>query len=379
MTTTTIIVPQINVNETTVFVVDWLFAAGSKVNVGDPVVAVETSKSVVEVEAEVAGYLRPDAQIGVELHVGATLGWIDSEIKAYAEVVAKPAASKQKIKATAKAQQLADEHGVDLAVLSKRGIITEKDVQRAIEKQIPDNIPATDHDGLEFPDVIIPLNSVQKSAMRVVMRSTQEQAATFMLGEVDLTNTLPLLKEISTKERSISNYNMADLLLHQTASVLGEFPRFNATLVSGGVVEHSSIDVGVTMEIEEQLYMGVLQNTEQLSIGEIAKKRMAILLDIMRGKGHEAVIRRGTFSVTVLDQPEVHHQVPIIFPDQAGILGLGGVRREVRVGADDKPEVRLVAGLSLSYDHRFINGHYAARFLKAISARLVEPQGLNDV
>ncbi|MBF0446466.1 MAG: 2-oxo acid dehydrogenase subunit E2 [Magnetococcales bacterium] len=379
MTSKTITVPQINVNETTVYVVEWLVASGSKVNVGDPVVAVETSKAVVEVEAQVAGFLRHEAQIGVELKVGGTLGWIDSALKAVDKVVTEPALGKQKIKATAKAQQLAERFAIDLATLAKRGIITEKDVQQAIDKQMPDTTPTNAQPSLEFPDIANPLNAVQKSAMRVVMRSTQEQAATFMLGEVDVTNTLPLLKELSTKDRSISNYTMADLLLHQTARILMEFPRLNATLVAAGLVEHSSIDVGVTMEIEEQLYMGVLQNCEQLSIAEIAKKRMAILLDLMRGKGHEAVTRRGTFSVTVLDQPEVHHQVPIIFPDQAGILGLGGVRQEVRVGADDKPAVRLVAGLSLSYDHRFINGHYAARFLKAISARIVEPQGLNNV
>ncbi|MBF0193505.1 MAG: 2-oxo acid dehydrogenase subunit E2 [Magnetococcales bacterium] len=379
MTTTTIIVPQINVNDTSVFVVEWLVDAGSKVEVGDPVVAVETSKSVVEVEAETVGYLRCEAEIGEELEIGATLGWIDSQAKGAGQDNAVPTKSSQKIKATAKAQQLADENGIELAAITKRGIITEKDVMRAIEQQTSQVSQTLDNPELNSTDIIIPLNAVQKSAMRVVLRSTQEQAATFMLGEVDVTNTLPKLKEISTKDRSISNYTMADLLLHQAARTLKEFPRFNATLMAGGIVEHSSVDVGVTMEIEEQLYMGVLQNTDQLTIGEIAKKRMAILLNIMRGKGHEAVSQRGTFSVTVLDQPEVHHQVPIIFPDQAGIIGLGGVRREVRVGPDDKPSVRMVAGLSLSYDHRFINGHYAARFLKAISARLVEPQGMNNV
>ncbi|MBF0381856.1 MAG: 2-oxo acid dehydrogenase subunit E2 [Magnetococcales bacterium] len=379
MTTTAITVPQINVNETAVFVVEWLVAAGNKVNVGDPVVAVETSKSVVEVEAEVAGYLRHGAEIGVELKVGATLGWIDSKADGGKKATAKVDGGKQKIKATAKAKQLAEENSIDLAQLAVKGIITEKHVQRAIDDQQPADKVATPEPKLETNYKVIPLNAVQKSAMRVVTRSSQEQAATFMLGEVDLTQTLTMLKELSEKERSISNYNMADLLLHQTARTLVEFPRFNATLVAEGIKEHSSIDVGVTMEIEEQLYMGVLQNSEQLSIGEIAKKRMAILLDLMRGKSPKAVSQKGTFSVTVLDQPEVHHQVPIIFPDQAGIVGLGGVRREVRVGADDKPQVRMVAGLSLSYDHRFINGHYAARFLQAIAKRLVEPQGLNNV
>ena len=372
MIVSTIIVPQINVNETTVYVVEWLVSDGASVKAGESVVAVETSKAVVEVEAEADGYLRQGADVGVEVAIGATVGWIDAkpESAAVADVAdVLPTLGEQQVKATAKAREFAAQHNIDLSILPKRGIITEDDVRKTVTKPGPVG-----------SGVATPLNPTQKAAMNIVMRSAQEQAATCMLGEADVTDSLVFLEELSQQKGSISNYTLTDLLIHQTARSLKEFPRLNSTLVAEGLTEHSNIHVGVTMEVEGQLYMAVLQDAHRLSIGEIAKQRMAVLLDMLRGKGHDAVTRRGTFSVTVLDQPAVHHQVPIIFPDQAGIFGVGGVRREIRLGSDgERPEVRSVVGLCLSYDHRFINGHYAARFLKAISARLVEPQGLNDV
>ncbi|MBF0358380.1 MAG: 2-oxo acid dehydrogenase subunit E2 [Magnetococcales bacterium] len=377
MSVTTIIVPQINVNESTVFVVEWLAAAGSHVKAGEAIVGVETSKAVVEVEAEVDGYLRHGAEVGDELAVGATLGWIDSDANISVDNGA--AVNKQKITATAKARQLADEHKIDLGGLGVRGVVTEKDVRRVIAKDDSGTTLADKSTTADLPGTVTPLNAAQKSALNVVSRSAHEQAATFMLGEADVTDTLLLLDGLSKEAGSITSYTLTDLLLHQTARTLREFPRLNSTLVAGGVAVHDAVHVGVTMEVAGQLYMAVLKDADKLSLAEISKQRMAILLDMMRGKGHDAISQRGTFSITVLDQPEVHHQVPIIYPDQAGIFGMGGVRREVKVGEEGEVEIRSVAGLCLSYDHRFINGHYGAKFLQVMSQRLGLPQWLSNV
>ncbi len=373
MTASAITVPQINVNETSVYVVEWLVEEGEQVQVGDIVVAVETSKAVVGVDAEAEGYLRYGCAVGVELEIGATLGWIDSEPGGAVTEdsgLEKPGAG---VKATGKALDLAASHGLDLALLPRRGIITEQMVQKHLETRRDAEVAKARITN------VTPLKPVQRAAMNAVVNAVREQAATHMLGEADVGAAEELLLELSTKYGSITNFNLTDLVIHQTARALREFPRLNATLHQEGVEEHDKIHVGFTMDVSGELYMAVLQDADTISLADIAQQRMAILLDMMRGNGHDAVSRRGTFSVTTLNQAAVLHQVPIIYPDQAAIFGVGGVRREIRVGADGRtPEAQSVVGLCISYDHRFINGDYAAGFLENMTRRLKAPQDLAE-
>ncbi|MBF0189504.1 MAG: hypothetical protein HQL50_16400, partial [Magnetococcales bacterium] len=148
--TTTVTVPQTNVNDDSVTLVEWMEADGAVVKKGQAIVAVESSKTVLEIEAETAGVLRHLASLNDEVAIGNPIARIEVPANGEALILpsvrqgdqAKPEmeSGKESIKATHQARDLAEEHGVDLTQLSVKGIITARHVQRYLAES--DTAPA---------------------------------------------------------------------------------------------------------------------------------------------------------------------------------------------------------------------------------------------
>jgi pyruvate/2-oxoglutarate dehydrogenase complex dihydrolipoamide acyltransferase (E2) component len=364
-----IIAPQANVNDEQVTVVEWKVSDGSAVRRGDVVVVVESSKSVEEICASDDGFLRIGAQAGAEVAVGEILGWIAADAtqparSGQAANLAAPAAPR---KATDKARQLARSHGIDLSQVVARGIITEHQVQQLIDQQAVGAVAEPD------PASGRKLDAIQQRALKVVLQAKAEQAPAHLLGECDVSQTLGLLKALSEAQGMMSSLTLGDLLIHQVSRVLRDFPELNGSLVGDTVQLHPHVSIGTTVDVDGHLYLLTIADADKLSLKEIALRRLSDIMELMRGRYKPASASASTFSVTVLSDPAARYQLPIIFPGQAGIVGLGGVQRTLRLGRNDLPEAASVVGLSLAYDHRFINGFAASRFLAAVAARLTTP------
>ena len=129
-------------------------------------------------------------------------------------------------------------------------------------------------------------------------------------------------------------------------------------------------NVSFTVDINGRLYTPVIHDADKLTLAEISAKMMARKMEIMRGAPQAASLAGGTFTISVLDQPSLLWQLPIINRAQGAILGVGARMREFVPADDNTPRIAHTAGLCLSYDHRLLNGADAARFLSSMGERL---------
>jgi len=378
MTPTDVVVPQTNANDEEARVVEWLVADGSQVRSGEAVVTIETAKTAEDIEAPVDGYIRILAEADAMVAVGASLATVAAAAQHLPPVGQQPSAGGDQVAgdivATAKARELAQRHGLDLARLQVDGIISERHVRQALGNSAA---PSTDSPGPQASPAADdaartePLTAVQKAVAATVTRSHQEIGSAFLVGQADITDALDLLDQIIDEEGVV--VTLTDLAVHCVARVLADYPRLNATLVGESLQLHDQVNVGVAVEVNGDLYLPTIRAAQAASLIDIATARQELVMALFRGEADSSSLAGGTFSVTVLEQAALLHQVPVIFPGQAGILGLGGVRDAFVPDAQGAPQLRKLAGLAVSYDHRIVNGAYAAAFLQAVADRLQTP------
>jgi 2-oxoglutarate dehydrogenase E2 component (dihydrolipoamide succinyltransferase) len=355
--------PQSNVNDTEATVVEWLVDNGEQVKAGQTIITIETSKAAEEVEAPADGFLHQGVAHGDVIEVGEALGWIAET----ADAITEPASSNEdNIKVTPKAQALADRHGIDLSKIKLKGIITEKKIQNLIGDESSKPEPSKLIDSAHMT----PLTKVQKGARKAVEHSRRNAVEAYITAEVEITQTLQLLERLVNAKNTL--VTLTDLTMYRVANLLEEFPRFNATLIDDEILEYAQVNVGATVEVDGDLYVINIHDADKISLSKLAKTRQQRVLDLFRSKGDPQAQKNGTFTVTVLDEANLVHQFPIIFPDQAAILGLGATRQVLVPDGDGGTRVADKIGLTLTYDHRFLNGGMAAKFLQAICESLAD-------
>ncbi len=365
-------IPQLNVNDATAKIVEWHVKERGRIRRGEPLLTMETSKAVAELESPENGFVHMLIAAGTEVEVGATVAVIAPTLDALKETSA-ALPPQDAVRATERARRLALKHGVDLASLKIPGIITERHVQELIgaKPTAPDKgarVPAT----LPPAARVVPLSRVQRAVQRTVTDAGGEHVSAHLMAEADWSQAQARLEEITSKKGMF--VSPVDLLIFHAARSLREFPRCNAALTSRGIHEFATINVGVTVDVQDNLYVIVISDADRLSLFEIAARRQEYQLQLFRGNADPKYFEGGTFTVTVLEHPNLTCQIPIVFPNQAAILGAGGVREGIRIGEGGKPAVHPVLGLSLGFDHRFLNGAYAARFLQDLASRVEKCQ-----
>jgi 2-oxoglutarate dehydrogenase E2 component (dihydrolipoamide succinyltransferase) len=358
----TLQVPQINANDVEVRIVEWRVDDGHKVAQGEVIAVVESSKASTDVEAPSAGFIRHNAAAGEDAKVGAALAFLAQTVEALPR---RQAAIADSVKATAKARELAQAHHIDLATLNKTGIVTESDIYQAIAQRQA----AAPSANAAVTAARVPLSAIQISVRRAVEQSSREMAPAYLLGAADVTDALQQLEAMTEQDGAL--VTLTDLLIHVVARALLEFPRLNARLVGDQIEQYGSINIGVTAEVGGDLYAIVIADADKLTVAQIAEKRTGYVMQLFRRQGlSNEALRGGTFTVTVLQQPAVLHQVPIVFPEQAAIFGIGAVQEALSRDAAGQIVTRKTLGLTISYDHRFVNGNYAATFLQAVATTL---------
>ncbi|MFQ5458178.1 MAG: 2-oxo acid dehydrogenase subunit E2, partial [Myxococcota bacterium] len=347
-------IPQINVNDPTATILEWHVKARGQVRKGAPLLTVETSKAATEIEAPADGFVQILAAAGTEVEVGATVALIAPTPEGLRDA-APEAAKDEAVRATERARRLALRHGIDLAALKVRGIITERHV-RDLMAESPDPPPGAGQDAPALPAAarVSAQSRVQRAVARTVMSARETHAPAHLLAEADWRQAQARLEEMSEAKGTF--VSPVDLIIFHAARSLREFPRCNATLTPAGLHEFAAVNIGATVDVQDDLYVIVVRDADQLSLSEIAEKRHAHQMQLFRGHPDAASLEGGTFTVTLLEHPGLTWQIPIVFPNQAAILGTGGIQERLWLDEEGKPAMRPVLGLSLSYDHRFVNG-----------------------
>jgi len=277
--------------------------------------------------------------------------------------------------ASPKARRLAQEQGLDLRTVTGSGpdgAVIAADVlaaATALKTSVPvAAAPAPSGETLSV------------SRMWQVMAERVTQAWTtiphfYLIREV---NAAPLKRWLAeARERSTEKITITDLLVKLTSSALRQHPRLNASWLNGGIVLNSHVSVGIAVAVEEGLVVPVLQDSDGLGLSQLAARRTALVAKAQAGKLSPDDISGGTFTISNLGMYGVDAFNAIVNPPQAAILAVSRIADRV-VPVDGQPAVQPTMTLSLSCDHRVVDGARGAQFLQTLADLVENPLRMLD-
>jgi pyruvate dehydrogenase E2 component (dihydrolipoyllysine-residue acetyltransferase) len=394
-------------------IVRWLKSAGDAVATGDPLYELDTEKVTQEVEAEVAGVLREVLVQEGEVDVGATIAIIetdDAEAEpsgrgeekrdgeeaddaeapsepdgASVEAGEPPAAKDEKagatpsagvsgtvVRASPLARRMAREQGIDLTSIEgtgPEGRVVADDVERAAAGAVAG--PARDAatgDGFE----VVELTSIRRTIARRL--SEAWTAPVFQLGvSADMAEVLHLREAlVAGLAEGDLKPTVNDVLTKLAAVALVRHRAVNATFTGEEIHRHASANVGIAVAAPTGLVVPVVSGAERLSIQEIARRRADLVTRARDGKLTLADLEGGTFTISNLGMFGVEQFVAVLNPPQVAILAVGAVK-DTPVVVDGALDVAPLVQLTLTCDHRAIDGAEGADFLRTLVALVEQP------
>jgi pyruvate dehydrogenase E2 component (dihydrolipoamide acetyltransferase) len=374
-------------------IVKWLKSEGEPIEKGEPLYELDTDKVTQEVEAEATGVLLKIAVSEGEVPVGGTIGFIGAKDESVPEVavevkaapapaavepvaeaapapVAAPAAATTvngRIKASPLARRIARERGIDLAQLSGTGPdgrivavdVTSVGKLGVVEPEIRFGEPTR-----------VPLSNVRKTIAR---RLTQ--AWTVPAFQLTVDADMTRADELVHKQRELNpdvRITVTDLLTKVCAQALMRHPDINVQYAEDELLFFPTADVGIAVAAPQGLVVPVVHHAERLSLAEIAGVRGDLVSRAREAKLRQSDLDGGTFTISNLGMFGVDQFVAVLNPPQASILAVGQTRDQV-VPQDGELLVLPLLTMTLTCDHRAVDGATGAEFLGTIKAFLEDP------
>jgi len=395
-----VVMPALEMAQETGKLVSWLKKEGEPVKKGDMLLEVETDKAVVEIEAQSDGILGGvTAQTGDVVPVGQTIAWLlkpgesvpqqgavvqtgrtgaaAAPASAPAGASAGPASAEPASAAGArispKARKLAREHGLDVSKIKGTGPggeILADDILKAAAASV-----ATPE--AEVRSAAPPLSTsggpadAVTSIGRIMAERTAQSWTTvphfFVSREIDVSALKTARDAMVPKIEELHGVKMThtDLIVAAVARALRKHPRMNASWENGRIVLHQDVNVGLAIAVENAVVAAVVHNADKASIGDIAKQRIDKAQKARASRLAPSDIAGATFTISNLGMFNVDAFTAIIVPPQVGILAVGAIVDRVVV-VDGMLAVKPMMTVTLSSDHRVIDGANAARFLNDV-------------
>ncbi len=425
---TNVLLPQWGMNMEDGLLVKWLVSEGDTVEAGQPLVEIETAKIESELESPVPGVI---AHIMASEGEIVDVGNIVAVIAEPGETVPRPTATAPtqrtavatpvatgtvapsdggRPQVTPVARRLARENDVDLGQVrgtGPSGRVTETDVRAVVTARqtsvaepaqvVPRARQLARQRGVDLagvqgtgPNCRILVEDVERAATgpsaevsRLVgtrkriaarmMQSVQSMAQVTLTTEVDVTDAVALREELVSRWRSRRIRPMdLDLVVMATAEALKQHPRLNATLSGEELRILKEIHVGVAMAVEDGLMVPVVKGAGERDLLGISTEIRALADRTRKGQLSVDDVSGATFTVTSLAGYGVDAFTPIIDPPQVAILGVGRVVEKAAVHQGDVA-ARSMMALSLTFDHRALDGVPAGEFLQSLSDKLQDP------
>lgn len=383
-----VVMPALEMAQETGKLVSWLKKEGDRVSKGEPLLEIETDKAVMEIESPGDGVLAAvSAQPGTEVQVGKTIAWIVqpgeqppaeqsdaiSGRKITTEVIVaalqaeeRPAASAE-LRISPKARRLAKELGVSLSDISGSGPdgeILAEDITRKNLAQVPP-VPA-------------PLTTGSGKVARLMAERTTRSWTTvphfFVSRDVDAFE-LQAARERFAPVVAASHrvkLTITDLLVAAVAKTLACHSRMNASWTDGEVCYNQEVNIAIAVGVEEGVVAPVIRQADRLELSAISLQRTGLTERAREGRLRPADLANGTFTISNLGMFDVDSFTAIITPPQSAILAVGRIADRV-VAVNGAPAIRPMMTITLSSDHRVIDGVIAARFLKDVVKLLTNP------
>ena len=382
-----VVMPALEMAQETGKLISWLKKEGDRVSKGEPLLEIETDKAVMEVESPGEGVLTGiKVEPGSDVPVGRTIAWIVAPgeavpadeapvetgrkiITAVAPTTAVPAVAlnapaPSAIKVSPKARRLAAEHGVDLAQVTGSGPAGE--------------ILASDILAASAQPATAKTDGLSATARLMAERTAQSWTTVphfFVVREVDATalNQARAALAPAVEECHGAKLTISDLLVALVARVLDKHPRMNSSWTGSGIRPNSSINISLAMAVEDGVVAPVIHNAKDPSLGSIAIVRRDLVERARSGKLLPSDLTGGTFTISNLGMFGVDAFTAIITPPQAAILAVGSIVDRV-IPAAGKPVVRPMMTMTLSSDHRVVDGARAAEFMRDLAEAIAHPE-----
>lgn len=423
---TEVIMPKNGMDMTEGVLVRWLKNEGEKVEYEEPLFVVETDKITMESESPASGILLkklyPD---GTTAPVFTVLGYIgeagDNIPEKNAEVAFIPQntqksepqperqqAHGEKVKASPKARMLAKERGVELNAVSPSGAdgeITERDVKDSLASATPlaramiadtgerpagsgfngkiqkrdfahISAPAETPADIDADDVAyIELDPMRRTIARRMEESCRSIPSVTQDVCVDVTELLALREKINAGRDKNERITINDLVLKAVALALVQNERFRMTYDGQHYVLHSAIDVGMAVGIDGGLVVPVIRHANRLSLSALSAQAKRLTAKAKENSLLPGDMGDARISVTNLGMYGVHSFTPVINPPEASIVGVSSVEDKLVLDGD-KIAVRKVMMLSVTFDHRIVNGTEVCKFSNDVKRFLENPYSM---
>ncbi len=368
-------------------IVRWLKSEGEQVAKGEPLYELDTDKVTQEVEAEASGVLLKIEIPEGEVEVGRTIAFIGKEgesvaaveaptLKAEAPKTAEPAAKEEparvseptsngRIKASPLARRLARERGIDLSSIQGTG-----PDGRIVAQDVETPTAASAVVAATGEVTSTPLSNIRKTIARRLSEAWTVPVFTLTVS-ADMTRA----NELVARRREIEpdvRVTVTDLLTRVCAQALARHPEMNVQYTEDALLSFPNANVGIAVAAPQGLVVPVVHNAEQLTLTQIAQVRGDLVARARDSKLRAEDIDGGTFTISNLGMFEVDQFVAVLNPPQAAILAVGATREQV-MPRDGELFVVPLMTMTLTCDHRAVDGATGAEFLKTIKSFLEFP------
>ncbi len=406
----TIIMPKMGDAMEEGTLVRWLKQEGDTVNEGEPIAEIATDKATVEIEAPASGVLRGiRVAENAVVPVNTPLAYIlqegeslpaegdgktaapapASEAPAAAPAVAAapppaPAATdgEARVLASPLARKIASEHGVDLRQVQgtgPKGRIVERDVLAYLESRKATPAPAVAApQPVPAPAVAAaPARAETLSRLRqITAQRTTEAHQTiphfYLTMEIDMEAAVALRQQLNQLDDNL-RVSVNDLIVKACAVALEQHPIVNASYQNGQIVHPEGIHIGVAVAVEQGLLVAVLKHCEGKSLRRIAQESQTLIQKAREGKLLPDEMTGNTFTVSNLGMFGIEQFTAIINPPASAILAVGATKRAPVVQEDGSIVARQRMRVTLSCDHRVLDGAVGAQFLQTLKQVLENP------
>lgn len=388
-----VVLPKLGESIVGATVVQWLKREGERVSVDEALLEVSTDKVNSEIPSPVSGILKEICvKEDQEIEVGALLAKIElsdvvvSPLSSSAPTPPKPAVEKHLAQQEKEEMfspavlRLAQSEGISIETLRKiegsgeQGRVTKKDVERFIQTQqsppikpIPCPLASpTPVVGTKHEERVV-MSSVRKAIAENMVRSFYEAPHASLVMEADVTDVMRLIAK--EKERFLEVHGVkltiTSFLIHALTKALQEFPMLNASLDGDTIVMKRYINIGLAVNIEKGLVVPVIKNCQDRNLVSLAKVVAELSAKARSTKLAPDDVFEGTITLTNFGMTGALIGVPIIRYPEVAIIGAGAVQKRVVVREDDALAVRQMMYITLTFDHRVIDGIYGCQFLAA--------------
>lgn len=369
-------------------VVKWHVKEGDYVKEGDPLVDVMTEKATVTLPAPTSGrVVKILVGEGQVVKVGQTLCIIEPAEEAAAEKPQTGQPAPREVAAMPAARRLARELGVDLTKVGGTGpggVITVEDVKKFAEglkgKEAPKaaEVPKAAEAPHTTEADVVPVRGVRRAVAEKMTKAKRLIPHAYHLEEVDLTELLRLHERLKAEaERRGVRLTVLPFFVRAVAQALREYPMLNSEYdeEKNVIVVKKEINIGVAVDAEQGLVVVVVKNADKKGILELAREIGTLAEKARAGKLDIQDVRGSTFTISNIGAVGGLGGLSILNYPEAAIMAVGRARKKPWV-VGDRIEIRDIALVAVSFDHRVVDGAYVARFVNRVKELLERPEAL---